>query len=295
MIAAVTGVLNGAFIGIGHNFMHQADNFRRHYMNISGFNSNEFRMHHALSHHPYTNTVMDAELNQFLVDPLHLSFFPNERTGERENTPLQRLRRRLTLATVCGIGIPLKIMKLFVELVSGKFTGDNEDKMAQIIPLSQLVLLTGILSGKQGDAKRAAGLWMIMLATTSNVFIWANFLTGPHFNDKCWHQGDTLDSRDWGLMQVQTSTERKSISQKDNLSNNLWQIPTFGQHHLHHLFPTIDATELTKCLPIFEATCKEFGVEFHLMSDNELREGLFRCIDGYESNARTLNGMRAKL
>ena len=42
-------------------------------LRCAGFSSCEFRMHHALSHHPYTNTVMDAELNQLLPE---VSFFP---------------------------------------------------------------------------------------------------------------------------------------------------------------------------------------------------------------------------
>jgi fatty acid desaturase len=294
MIAAATGVVNGMFIGIGHNFMHQADNFRRHYQNISGFNSPQFRMHHALSHHPYTNTVVDAETNTFLS--ADLSFFPTSLTGDRGETMLQKIRHRLVLSAVCGLAIPLQTVGRFVQLLVGKYPGDNEDKMVTMsVSLAQLTLLTGMLAGKHGDAKRAAGLWMVMLASTSNLFLWLNFLTGPHFNDKCWHQGDTLDSRDWGMLQIQTNTERASMSHDDNLVNNLWQVPTFGLHHLHHLFPTIDASELSKCVPVFEATCEEFGIEFNLMSDRELREGLFKCIDGYESNARTLNGMRAKL
>merc|ERR1712032_794456 len=32
-----------------------------------------------------------------------------------------------------------------------------------------------------------------MLTATSSLFLMGNFLTGPHFNDQCWHQGDTLD------------------------------------------------------------------------------------------------------
>ena len=35
-VTIATGLFNGLFIGIGHNFMHQKDNFRRHYMDISG-------------------------------------------------------------------------------------------------------------------------------------------------------------------------------------------------------------------------------------------------------------------
>ena len=43
-VAIAAGLLNGVFIGVGHNFLHQKDNFRRHYMDLSGYSSAEFRM-----------------------------------------------------------------------------------------------------------------------------------------------------------------------------------------------------------------------------------------------------------
>ena len=118
---------------------------------------------------------------------------------------------------------------------------------------------------------------------------------GPHFNDECWHQGDTLDSRDWGLLQVQTNTERANMSEKDNLKDNLVNVPTFNLHHLHHLFPTIDAAELSKIVPMFEEHCEEFGVVFDRMTQKELAAGMYKCVDGYAPNNRTRNGIRAKL
>jgi len=289
-LAALTGIFNGLFIGIGHNFLHQADTFRRHYQNFSGWDSCRFRMHHALSHHPYTNTVIDAELNA--GKNIGLSFFPVE---SRENLTFSgKLANRLKLALVCGLAVPMGTVDRAVKILAGRWEGDDEDKLAQIIPLAQLILLSGFMS-KDPSPKRAAALMSVMLATTSNLFLWGNFLNGPHFNDECWHQGDTLDSRDWGLMQIQTNTERASMSHDDNSKSNLWNIPTFGLHHLHHLFPTIDAHELSKLVPLFEEHCKEWGVDFSLMTDQELAEGLWKCLDGYEPNDRTRNGLRSKL
>ena len=235
--AVVAGVFNGTFIGIGHNFLHQKDSFRRHYQDISGFSSAEFRMHHALSHHPYTNTVMDAEINS--TQPA-VDFFPGEASLAR------RLRGRVLLSVACCFGIPMKQLTRFGQILSGKWDGETADVLAQLIPVGQLALLSSL----QGSAKGGAALWALMLTSTSNLFLWGNFLTGPHFNDECWHQGDTLDSRDWGLLQIQTNTERSELSQADNTRANLFNIPTFGLHHLHHLFPTIDAHELSKLVPV---------------------------------------------
>jgi fatty acid desaturase len=281
LTAVANGIINGTFIGIGHNFMHQKDSFRRHYQDISGFSSAEFRMHHAISHHAYTNTVLDAEINQFLPD---ISFFPGEKTAK------ESMFGKIALSVACIIGVPLKQVKRFVDILTGQFHGDAADTAAQLIPLLQLALLAS-----QKGTRTGASLWLMMLGTTSNMFLWANFLTGPHFNDECWHQGDTLDSRDWGMMQVQTNTEREEMSHEDTFKANLINIPTFGLHHLHHLFPTVDAYELSKIVPIFNEHCEEWGVTFSMMSQSEMGKGLWQCLDGYEPNTRTRNGIYSKL
>ena len=109
---------------------------------------------------------------------------------------------------------------------TGNFEGDSQDMAAQLIPVAQFAALATL----QSSTKRGAAAWLIMKLATSNLFLWANFLIGPHFNDECWHQGDTLDSRDWGLLQVQTNTERSDMSEKDNMRANIMNIPTFNLH-----------------------------------------------------------------
>eukprot|EP00756_Hemistasia_phaeocysticola_P007624 Hpha_TRINITY_DN14339_c0_g1::TRINITY_DN14339_c0_g1_i2::g.86922::m.86922 len=283
-LTVVTGILNALFIGVGHNFLHQADSFRRHYLDVSGLNSATFRMHHAISHHPYTNTVIDAELNGALPQ---LSFFPDP-AGERSEK--QKREGRIAMWFRNVLAGPIVSIMRFKQTFTGGFQGDWQEHLAIIIPLTQVALLGGLNSVKAGVWR-----WLVMLLVSSNAFMWSNYLTGPHFNDECWHQGDTLDSNDWGILQIQTNTERVDISQKDTTAANLWKIPSFGLHHLHHLFPTIDAYQLAQVVPLFEEHCKEWGVEFSLMTNYELSQGLWKVVDGYKPNDRTRNGIRAKL
>jgi len=53
-------ILAGMFLGMNvisaHNFFHLRDNFRRHYWDVSMFNSTDWRITHVLSHHVYANT-----------------------------------------------------------------------------------------------------------------------------------------------------------------------------------------------------------------------------------------------
>lgn len=279
-LALAAGILNGFFIGIGHNFLHQRSNFRRFYLELSGFSTAEFRMHHALSHHPYTNTCLDAEVCSLLPE---ISFFPMKKGW------VEKLTAIIMLPLICAFGIPFKLTLRLLQIALNTWPGELEEKVAQLIPMVQLLLLShSILPSETGLL-----LWLLMFSATSGLFLWWNFLNGPHFNDECWHQGDTLDCTDWGILQIQTTTERSEMSSRDTLLNNLLNIPTFGLHHLHHLFPTIDATELTKLVPLFDAHCVEHGVVFQTMDNKSLAEGLFRCIiTAYEQpNTRTRNGV----
>jgi fatty acid desaturase len=289
LFTVATGLVNGLFIGVGHNFLHQAEAFRHHYLDLSGFNSADFRAHHAVSHHPYTNTVADVELNFALPA---VNFFPEE-AGRR---PLrQRVGQRVALALRNGLGTPVLQIGRLAKTLTGRLAGGAggsrpADKVAALIPAAQIAALAGL----QGSLAAGCWRWILMLTSTSNLFLWMNYLTGPHFNDQCWHQGDTLDDRDWGIVQVQTNTERAGLPQDGSLRSNLLNIPTFGLHHLHHLFPTVDAYELSRIMPLFEETCREFGVEFSLMDNYELSNGLWRLLDGVRPSTRTRNGLRMK-
>ena len=193
MGAIATGVLNGFFVGIGHNFLHQANNFRRLYQDLSGFSSPHFRMHHVLSHHPYTNTVLDAEINGLgTLAPGML--FPIGKQGR-----LEGVKRRVLLALACIFLVPAGQLRRFAQVLTGSVPNETPgERLAHMMPFVQLAALSWL----QGSARKGASLWMVMLTAASSLFLMGNFLTGPHFNDECWHQGDVLDSTDWGIVQV---------------------------------------------------------------------------------------------
>ena len=196
----VLGILNGFFIGIGHNFLHQRTHWRRFYMEFSGFSCAEFRMHHALSHHPYTNTPLDAEINSLI--PLGISFFPHSKSLT------DKIKAGMALVFVITFGIPIRVISRYCSILTGSWRGDMMDKVAQTIPLFQLILLCNC---DAGQVFAGSILWLVMLSTTSSAFLWGNFLNGPHFNDECWHHSDTLDSTDWGILQIQTNVERSEL------------------------------------------------------------------------------------
>lgn len=53
---AAAGLVLGMSTVTSHNFFHQKDTFRRYYWDLSMFNSADWQVSHALSHHLHTNT-----------------------------------------------------------------------------------------------------------------------------------------------------------------------------------------------------------------------------------------------
>lgn len=61
---------------------------------------------------------------------------------------------------------------------------------------------------------------------------------------------------DWGLLQYDAAYDRNEI-----LGNRFFGLIMFGEHALHHLFPTIDFCHLQDLIPIYNETLKEFGLD----------------------------------
>lgn len=61
---------------------------------------------------------------------------------------------------------------------------------------------------------------------------------------------------DWGLFQLDTCMDRSDI--KGNL---LLTLTHYGDHSLHHIFPTIDHALLPDLQGVLLQTCKDFEAE----------------------------------
>lgn len=88
-----------------------------------------------------------------------------------------------------------------------------------------------------------------------------------HFGS-CFRPKDELD---WGIFQLDAVMDRKDIT-----GSSFLVLTNFGDHALHHLFPTIDHGKLKYLYPIFLETCKQFGIEWRLSSQMELVKGQYR-------------------
>jgi len=102
----------------------------------------------------------------------------------------------------------------------------------------------------------ALASWQIIVAVGSFIFGLVG-LTAAHHDPRILHDGDTQRKDiDWGLYQVDTIIDRGDIKWSD-----LLVLTHFGEHALHHLFPTLDHGVLKQLYPELRKTMKEFDVE----------------------------------
>lgn len=89
---------------------------------------------------------------------------------------------------------------------------------------------------------------------------------------------------DWGIHQFNTSVERN-----EPMDNIFLTLATFGDHTLHHLFPTLDHSLIPLLQDIFNETCKEFGLELTPKSFTTIILGQFKQLVRVTPNSPKLN------
>lgn len=95
---------------------------------------------------------------------------------------------------------------------------------------------------------------MIFSASFCFAFIGLN---AAHHHPDITHEGDAMrQDIDWGLFQLDTVMDREDIK-----GSSFLVLTHFGEHALHHLFPTLDHSLLPQLHEIFYATIEEFEYE----------------------------------
>ncbi|KAK5641851.1 hypothetical protein RI129_010398 [Pyrocoelia pectoralis] len=240
-----------------HNFFHQKDNFRMYYFDFSLLSSRTWRVSHVMSHHMYTNTIRDLEIIQ--LEP-YLQMLPNEKSW--------------FVRYISWIYSPIVYGSLFfgafsrdtIEIFQGK-EGFTNTRILPLLPPLAIYLLTGTPPLQIAIMY----LWIITCGSFSFGVVGIN---AAHHHPDIFHDGDTPRSKedmDWGTFQVDTVMDRNEIT-----GSHFLVLTHFGDHALHHLFPTIDHGMLQHLYPVFHRTCKQFGVQFRMTSQFELLYGQFR-------------------
>lgn len=70
---------------------------------------------------------------------------------------------------------------------------------------------------------------------------------------------------DWGMHELEAVMDRTDIN------DNFFKVMTFfGDHAMHHLFPTLDHIYLKHLYPIFLKNCQKFKANFRMTSSIDL-------------------------
>ncbi|KAH8413433.1 hypothetical protein KR009_011038 [Drosophila setifemur] len=225
-----------------HNYFHQRDNWRMYLFNLSMLNYRDWRVSHALSHHVYANSLHDLEMSMF--EPF-LCWIPGRQYASKA-------QRWLSIAISPLVYVALLQIPIIVRLISS-IIKKNTMQWDHLIGFT----LPVFLYFTTGTGLKASLLsWQIILGIGSFIFGFVG-LTAAHHDPRILHDGDAQrEDIDWGLYQIDTIIDRGDIKWSD-----LLVLTHFGEHALHHLFPTLDHGVLKHLYPELRKTMKEFDLE----------------------------------
>lgn len=79
------------------------------------------------------------------------------------------------------------------------------------------------------------------------------------------------DQLDWGISQLDTTADRFEV-----MGSHLLSLLTFGDHAVHHLFPTLDQAVLESLYPVIGETLKQFNLNLRMTNHHDMIFGYFK-------------------
>uniref|UniRef100_A0A182WA50 Cytochrome b5-related protein n=1 Tax=Anopheles minimus TaxID=112268 RepID=A0A182WA50_9DIPT len=262
-IGLVCAICVNATIIAAHNFLHQRDNWRMYVFNIAFLSYREWRVSHVMSHHLYPNSVLDMEISSF--EPF-LCYLP---WADLKNS-FQRYGSWFYGPFIYGSIFLSEYLKRLMDSFS---QGKNRFQLDDLVPF----LMPAFMYATNPDQIAVILQMWLFVVLMASFFFGLIGLSAGHHHPKALHSGDlfpyvTLPSIynsisnppflgsnshdiDFGLYQMATIVERRGVE-----GSLLQVLTTFGDHYLHHLFPTLDHAILPQLNGVFLATCNEFDV-----------------------------------
>ncbi|KAK9700947.1 Fatty acid desaturase [Popillia japonica] len=254
--AAASGYFLASVTVAAHNYFHQKDNIRMYYFNFSLMNYREWRISHSLSHHLYTNTVIDLEMIFF--EPM-ISYYPVTKSFTKKYLPW------LYSPILWFFTFHLSLITRIKNAVA--FNDTRSFSKGDLIPY--ILPLTMYLFGNQ-TLLHTFGMWTVVILCSSFVFSFIG-INAAHHHPEIFHDGDTPNKdTDWGINQIDAVADRNEIT-----GSHYLVLTNFGDHALHHMFPTLDQGLLQHIYPTFEKTLKQFNIDLRMTSQLELVKGQF--------------------
>ncbi|XP_056633123.1 cytochrome b5-related protein-like [Diorhabda sublineata] len=261
------GMLAGLFLGMltvaGHNYFHMKDNIRMYYFQFSTLLVRDWRISHALSHHLYTNTIIDLEIIMF--EPI-LQYLPIKKT------PLKKALSVLSAPIVWATLFHSSLIRTWIHMSRKTF---------KFTDLSWLILPIVIYLFGRKSFLDTFVMWNFIIACGSTYLGFVGLNAGHH-HPEVFHDGDTPRSEkyDWGLGQLDALMDRKEVT-----GSHFLVLTNFGDHALHHFFPTLDHGQLEHLYPTFKNVLKRFNVNLRMVSQIDTIKGSFQQLVRDKANS----------
>lgn len=113
-------------------------------------------------------------------------------------------------------------------------------------------------------------VWLKIILTSSFFFGLIGLNAGHHHNN-VFHDGDELRSLDFGIYQLASVVEKS-----EGKNYPFMTLMTYGNHTLHHFFPTVDNAVLPQLDDLLIETCLEFKIELEELPFLKLLVGHFK-------------------
>ncbi|XP_058451337.1 cytochrome b5-related protein-like isoform X2 [Malaya genurostris] len=244
LVVAACGLFLAWTIICAHNFFHRRDNWRMLIFNLTFFSYREWRISHVISHHLYTNSILDLEISYFepflcwLPDASQKNHF--QRFGAWIYEPL--------------IYVVMFFYELGKRLIDTLYYRSNtfyvEDLIGFVLPVFMYV--TG-----SSSLKTVLTMWFFIVLLASFAFGTIS-INAAHHHPESVHSGDLIPKDiDFGIYQLATI-----IDCSESKGSQFKSLTRFGDHCLHHLFPTLDQGLLPQLYPVFYETCSEFQLKY---------------------------------
>lgn len=230
-----------------HNFFHKKDNWRMYLFNFSLQSYRDWRVSHGLSHHLYTNTIQDVEIA--MLEPF-LQYFP------RTDKPLWSQWAVLYAPVIYALGfLGTAFRRILVSIVS------THDEKFHADDLIGYTLPVWMWAWSGASPLYCLAVWLALMITSGFCFSFIGLSAGHHHPEN-FHDGDEPRNTelDWGLHQLDAVIDSSDIA-----GSLFWVLTHFGDHALHHFFPTLDHAYLPYLYPTLLEHCEKFNTE-HRMS-----------------------------
>lgn len=264
----LAGLLLNFLVVSAHNFFHMKDNLRMYYFDLCLMGSRNWRISHALSHHLYTNSLLDLELVMF--EPL-LQWVPHH-------------NKHFVIRYVSWIYSFILYIMTFHSSVALRLLLTIKGRLRPLLTKEDVIPFIPLLvmytySGATLVDTFVMWCWVVLSAS---FFFSLNGFNAAHHHPDIFHDGDTPRADpDWGICQIDAVRDRIEIN-----SSKFLGLVTFGDHCLHHIFPTIDHWHLQHLYPVFYETCKEFGITYKIGTILDLVKGQFLQLARTEGNPK---------